>query len=85
MDAGENLDEGGFSGAVFSAQGVDFPLPYVEGHAVQRPDAREDLYNVLTLNDGFRFRQFGYLQSGLLGYLPKKALEIYGHYSTYYR
>ena len=63
MDTGQNLNEGGFPCAVFTAQGMHLALPDVKGHAVQRPHAGEHLDDVLTLDDGFYFRQFGYLQS----------------------
>ena len=71
MDTGKNLNQGGLSRAVFAAQGMDLALPDVKGHAVQCADTGEYLYNVLTLDDGFHFRQFGYLQSGIPANLPK--------------
>src|SRR5262249_35841056 len=37
--AGEDFDEGGFSGAVFAAEGVDFAGGYVEGDVIKRADA----------------------------------------------
>ena len=41
VDAGQALDEGGFSGAVFPHQGVDLALAQGEVHIAQRLDPRE--------------------------------------------
>ena len=76
MDTGQNLNEGGFTCAVFTAQGMHLALPDVKGHAVQRTNTGEDLYDVLALDDGFHFRQFGYLQSGIPANLPKDLSNL---------
>jgi hypothetical protein len=41
MNAGEELDQRGFTGAVFAAQRVDFAGAEVEGDSAQRGDAGE--------------------------------------------
>ena len=76
MDTGKNLNERGFSCAVFAAQGMHLALPDVKGHAVQRTNTGEYLYNVLALDDGFHFRQFGYLQSGFPANSPKAISNL---------
>ena len=43
VDAAQDIDEGGLSGAVLAEQGMDLPAAQLEVHAVQRDDAAEAL------------------------------------------
>lgn len=56
VDAGEDFDQGGFAGAVFADEGVDFAGANIEGDAVERTHTGEFLDDV----PGFEKRRRGW-------------------------
>src|SRR5512135_1750179 len=56
VDAGDHLDQGRFSGAIFSQQGMDLAWDDVKRDTMQHFDASEALGNVSQLKDFFAHR-----------------------------
>jgi hypothetical protein len=54
VGAGDDLDERGFSRAVFAEQGVDFARKQLERNAPERADGSEGFANVSELEEGFQ-------------------------------
>ena len=48
---GQHLDKGGFSGAVFTDQGMNFTLPHIKGDMVDCHNAGVGFYNIPNTQD----------------------------------